>query len=650
MSIDEIRALVAKLTLREKIEFIGGGIECAALKKADIPETVLTSELLPYSASEPSELAVGCTFSKEIAASLGKEKSITASRTGAAFAGTVSCGLILNPMRISACGFFSEDAFLAAELLKSYSEYSPGYVFTGALGQGLYGDRTVDERALHELYLYPLYRAGKNAAAVMTDGGYLNGRKVSSSREISDMYRGFTDNRAMLITAYNDCDEQGAVNSGAYALKDEFCVKDIIRAAERGDIAESKIDKIAERTLYALARAKEFGVGAFDDEPNRTDIAIDSAVLLKNDGVLPAKDKSVAFFGDGKFFDDGEEYGLMPISSALSNLKELKVFLVTDYGDGLSGVADIISGAADSAPTVLVLCGGAATPIPMEKSLNAVLFCPYCPKVSDIYKMLTEFSPRGRLPFTWCASAEDYPRNNKKYLSRGDFRYESLYNGYALFNNHKSDILYPFGHGLSYTSFEIEKVNVTGGDKITAEFDIKNTGDKNGVAVVQMYVTLSGASVYGLTRRLVAFKRVHLKKGESAGVKLDADLSRTSVYDENNMDFRLVGGKYRVDIGLSSKDIRASKEVKLISKAKVSPRVKKENAPSYYITDGVFLPTAPEIEKILSVPFISKKVERPELNPPPPEKVKPLIARAKKSVPIRLFPRVKHKIENTPIN
>ncbi|MCH5351387.1 MAG: fibronectin type III-like domain-contianing protein [Clostridiales bacterium] len=651
MDIGKIRTVVSEMTLHEKTEFVGGGITTAALKKAGIPKLTLSGDLLPYSAVEPSELAIGCTFSKETAAALGKERSISAARTGAAFAGTVGCGLILNPMRTNACGFFSEDALLAAEMLESYSSADGlGYVFTDSLGQGRYGDRVIDGRALHELYLYPLGKAGENAAALMLDGGYLNGQKISSSREIADMYAKYIG-RKMLMTAFDDGDAFGATNSGAYVLSGgDFGVKELVRAVERGDISESKIDKTVERTLLALSAAKDFYEAYKDEQVEHVDIVYDSTVLLKNDGILPVVNKKISLFGAAEFFDDGEKFSVKPISAAQKNIGEVNAFLVTDYGGGLSAEeAEIISGVAQNSPTVLILCGGAATPIPMENSLSAVMYCPYSPRIADIYKMLTGVSPRGRLPFTWCKSESDYPRNNKKFVSRGDYRYESVYNGYALFNNRKYDILYPFGHGLSYTEYEITKLSVSGGDRITADFTVKNTGEKDGVAVVQAYVTLEGGSVYGLAKRLAAFKRVPLKKGESAIVGLEADMEKLRVFDDSNGDFRTVAGKYNVEIGLSSTDIRGAGKVKLVSKNTIAPRVTKEQAPSYYILGGAFEPTAPEIEKILSVPFIAKRENHPELELPSSEKIKPIIKRAKKTVSPRLFPRVKYKIENTPI-
>ncbi len=654
MEIDRIRGVISRMKLQEKIAFTGGDEVTAAAERMNIPAIVLCNDLRPYSAVEPSVLAIGCTFSHTIASAFGKERSIAATETFSAFAGTVACGLITDPMRLDACGFFSEDPYLTGELLKSYAAAGViGYVFTDALGQGRYVNRTVDARALYELYLYPLIEAGKYAAGLMLDGGYLNGQKAATSRAVADIYSEYIPSNAMIMTCYGDgCGTDGIAESGAYQLGAEgYDKKEIAKAVASGEISETKIDRAIERTLFTVGKTYEFYRNPHIGHCDPVNIVFDSTVLLKNDGILPTDAKSINFFGDANCFDDADIYGVSPIKDALKKYGAFNVFLVTDYGEGIEPwIAEIICNVGAASNTVLVLCGGAATPLPIESGVNAVMYCPYCATVRAIQAMLTSVSPRGHLPFTWCKSEKSYPRNNKKFIERGDFRYESVFNGYALFNNFKSDVLYPFGHGLNYSFYDITKFAVSSnGMKITVDFIIKNTGNYAGIAVTQAYISLIGGSVYGLSKRLAAFKRIPLDKTENSHVVLEIDLDKFRVFDENNNALVPVGGKYKVELGLSSTDIRAAAEIKVAAGSRVDAGLGKALAPSYYDYGSEFEPTAPEIERLLKVPFIKKPDEYPELEKPAPSKIKSTLKRAEKTVMPRLLPIVRYKIENTPI-
>lgn len=657
MDIERIRSVILQMKLQEKVALAGGGVTTAAVDRLRVESIALGDELLPYAVTEPTQLALGCTFSPELAAAVSKARSVDSARSHRAFAGTVSCGLILDPMRADACDFFSEDPWLAAELLKSYASAGViGYVFTDSLGQGRFVNRTVDARALYELYLYPLAKAGSSAAAIMLDGGYLNGSNVAASRSMCDLYTSYIPQDAMVVAPY-ECNggAAGVASSIAYRLgMDGAEKKAIMRAVESGEIFENKLNYNIERTLATVVKTHEFYKKPFDrsggDFP-RSKLITDSSVLLKNDGVLPVKVKNITVFGDKDVFSDGAVYSLIPIKDAAKKHGAFNVFLVTGYeNDGIdpAELSAVCSTAAVS-PTVIVLCGSCATPIPIADSVNAIMFCPCFPTVSAVLAMLTKSAPRGHLPFSWCADREAYPRNNKRYLARGDFRYESVYNGYRLFDNFESNVMFPFGHGLDYTRYEVTKYRVScDGRKISVDFVIKNVGEYAGTAVCQVYLTLIGGSVYGLSKRLSAFKRVALEKTENSHVVMDIDTNDLSVFDERNNTFVPVGGKYRVDLGLSSTDIRASGTIKIPAGSRVNAGLSESVAPSYYKTDTGFEPTAPEIEKLLKVPFIKKPDEHPELEPPPLAKTKKLVRHAEKTIPKRLLPIVKYKISTTP--
>ncbi len=656
MDIERIRGAVARLKLTEKTALVGGGITTCAVDGIGIETVCLTEEFDPYFASEPSAVAFGCTFSHSLSAAVGKARSIAAAEEEDVFAGVIGCGLILDPMREDAADFISEDPIVAAELLKSYASAGViGYVFTDALGQGRFVNRTIDPRALYELYLYPLSHAGAYAGALQLDGGFVNGKRVASSRSVYDIYSSYIPNDAMIVTQYGDCDGMSVISGGgAYSLgADAAQKKKIVKAVESGELFENKLNKCAERTLSAVVKAHEFYKKPFDSEVPPCNIVYDSAVLLKNDGVLPT-DKTVSLFGDASMFDDSAAHYVQPIKDAAKKCGTFNVFLVTDYAGGIDEeTSRIICNTASVAKTVVVLCGGVAVELgEIADRANAVMYMPYCPTVYAVVQLLTAVSPRGHLPFTWCKSQKSYPRNNAKYLERGDFRYESVYNGYMLFNNFEREAVeYPFGHGLDYTKYEISQFKIDC-DKlvISLDFVIKNSGAFAGIALLQAYVTYMGDHVYGLSKRLASFRRVALEKTENSMVHIDINLNDLAVYDESNNALTPVGGRYLVELGLSSTDIRASAQIKVPAGSRVNAGLGKSVAPSYYAVGSRFEPTAPEIEKLLRVPFIKKPDEYPELDPPQPSKIKRSIKKAEKTSPPRLRTRIKYKIEHTPIN
>ncbi|MBD5132829.1 MAG: hypothetical protein HDT28_09655 [Clostridiales bacterium] len=662
MDIERIRGFIMMMRPADKAVLVGGEGVVPSLSRPKVDSCDFGDFLQPYALSEIGELAIGCTFSPKIARAVAEYNIAQATEARYAFAGVVHAGLIRDPMSPSAAEFFSEDAYLTSELLSSFDdEYGIGFIYTDCLGQGRFVNRTVDTRALRELYLMPLRFAGSKASGVQLDGGYLNGEKVCESKTLCEIYTDYIKKEATLFTQYGDAANGSsfdAIGSGcAYLLGADQAV----RRALAYDIANGVLDertttRVIERTLAAVVNSHEF---YNTDKPReqlsgeKPNLAIESTVLLKNDGTLPYSGKNITVFGAHDATADSAKFSIIPIKDAPKKLGALNVFIITDYEENGIDHADItvIAGAAAASKTVVIIKGSCATPLDGVDCANAVMFCPYDVRVTDIVEMLTTTAPSGRLPFTWCKSKTDYPVNNKKYTARGDFRYESTYNGYALFNNFDSNVSYPFGHGLDYTSYEISRHTFNAkseGAKITVEFVVKNAGELAGVAVCQAYITLIGAPVYGISRRLAAFKRIPLERKESEDVTLEIDLNKFAVFDESADEFFALGGKYRIDIGFSSKDIRLSCEVKVGLGSRSNAGLNKKTAPAYYNVDGKFDPTAPEIEKLLKVPFIKKPDERPELAPPTEASVKKKLKKFEKKIPAHLLPLFRYKVKTTP--
>lgn len=649
MDIERVRSVIESMTLAERLSLTGGGAVTASVDRLKVESVDFGCSLFPYAAIEPSELALGCTFSCETVAAVSKSRSQEAARAHLAFAGTVGCGLMTDPMRLDASGCFSEDPYLVGKLLGATADGGVlGYVFTGALGQGEFGYRTIDGRALREVYLYPLKKAGKRAAGLVLDGGYLGGEEVGASRAVAETLAAFMPSDGALFTRSRGI---AALSACAYQLgMDNADRREIARAVVDGKLPEVKTARAIERTVATVANAHEFYKKQFDRTPASADMFFAGAVLLKNDGVLPADGLNVEIFGDPSMFDDGKGKVRLVKDAARSNA-DVAVFAVTEYAGGISDeVLRAIDNAVKMRRVVVALCGDCAVELPYIDKVNGVVFCPYFEKAEDLELLIKKREPRGRLPFTWSRARSAYPANDPAYADRGDFRYTSVYVGHTYFDNFaRGDILFPFGHGLGYTEFELGKPKITvSGNTVVAALDVKNVGSVRGSTVVQVYATYCGKDVYGINGRLCAFTRVELDGGETARVELTVDTDDLAVCDEKSGTFKTLGGKYEIAIGLSSTDIRARGTFKLDGDKKTGVGLSERDAPSYYATDGALKPTAPEIEKLFNVPFVKKPklppVETDERN------VKREIKRAKKTVGRRLFARVEYKITNTPNN
>lgn len=168
-----------------------------------------------------------------------------------------------------------------------------------------------------------------------------------------------------------------------------------------------------------------------------------------------------------------------------------------------------------------------------------------------------DYNPGGRLPLTYYKSLDELPPFDDYDITKG-----------RTYKYFKGDVLYPFGYGLSYTSFKYSNLQVEDGeDEINVSFQLKNTGKCAGDEVAQVYVKLSERNEVMPVKELKGFERVSLKGGESKKVtiKLRKDLLR--YWDEEQSQFVHPSGDYMIMLGASSADIRLQKIVPVLQKA-----------------------------------------------------------------------------------
>jgi beta-glucosidase len=193
-------------------------------------------------------------------------------------------------------------------------------------------------------------------------------------------------------------------------------------------------------------------------------------------------------------------------------------------------------------PVILVLLNGSALAINWEnKNVNAILEAWYPGQaagqaIADV--LFGDFNPGGRLPVTFYKSEKDLPLFDQYKLSAQTYRY------------FKGEPLYPFGFGLSYTSFSYENLAVMrefkAGDSIRVSVTVKNTGKVAGDEVAQLY--LANKSTARLNPTLKGFKRIHLNPGESSTVNFVLPPNDFSVFNGKN-EREILKGKFEIFVG-----------------------------------------------------------------------------------------------------
>lgn len=167
-------------------------------------------------------------------------------------------------------------------------------------------------------------------------------------------------------------------------------------------------------------------------------------------------------------------------------------------------------------------------------------------------------NPSGRLGETLPERLQDVPAFGNFPGEQLHVRYgEGLFVGYRWYDARNIDVVFPFGHGLSYTSFDYADLEVVSEEHgVTAHATVTNTGSRAGREVVQLYTGLDQSDYVRPVRELKAFTSVQLEPGESRRVHLHVRRDDLAVWDARHQRWTVEPGTYRVDVGASSRDIR----------------------------------------------------------------------------------------------
>lgn len=225
--------------------------------------------------------------------------------------------------------------------------------------------------------------------------------------------------------------------------------------------------------------------------------------------------------------------------------------------------------------TILVLING--SPIAMEGWIDKVpaiveAWYPGMEGGRAIANVLFgDVNPSGKLTITFPKKLEDSPAHASERTYAPDTVYhdEGIFVGYRHFDKKDIEPLFPFGFGLSYTTFKydnlkLSKTQLSGDEKLTISVDVTNIGKRAGAEIVQLYIQDVDCSVERPPKELKGFKKVFLEPGKKDTAKMELKKKDLSFWDEKTNAWKAEKGKFKILIGSSSRDIKLHEEIEYL--------------------------------------------------------------------------------------
>jgi len=442
--------------------------------------------------------------------------------------------------------------------------------------------------------------------AVMCAYNQLNGTYCSDNRHLlTDILRNEWGFDGFVVTDWGAIhDRSKSFEAGCDLVMpggSAYGEKDAYRNVLKGALDESHIDRSAERVLRFVDRAhRVLATQTFSFDADRhhqlaRKIAEQSAVLLKNeDGILPCSPEEIALVGRMAENFRGQGFGssrvnparldsllsLLPdvpyapgcdeeggttdtlVEEAVSLAKTVKkVVIVAGLPDSAEsegfdrshmkmpeGQNRLISEIARANPNVVVvLCCGSPVETPWAEEVKGILYMGLSGQAGAgaLINLLTgRANPCGRLAETWPVSYEDCP--SAKFYAGGmrnaEYR-EGIYVGYRYYEKAGKPVRFPFGYGLSYTTFSYSDLRIEGG---RVQVTVTNTGGRFGGEAVLLYVHVPQDGIHRPVRELKGFEKVFLSPGESRVVSFELDERAFAVWNGRWVVYR---GEYAIQVG-----------------------------------------------------------------------------------------------------
>lgn len=551
----------------------------------------------------------------------------------------------LNIKRSPLCGrnfeYFSEDPYFSGKLAAAYVR---GIQRGGALAcvkhyavnsqefRRMTLNAEVDERALREIYLTGFEIAVKEGkpGALMTSYNQVNGLQSNENPQLMlEILRKEWGYDGMVVTDWGGSDDhiRGIQCRTTIEMPDPglHAAREVMHAVERGELSEAEIDACLSDYFRTLRRVAVQAKKAKPVDPLRQHAlarraARESAVLLKNDGILPLTgEETVALIGDFARVPRYQGAGSSLVNSR--RVETLRGQLTQRLGQKLLGT---VSGYARHGNDTkrqearrlrkalrlarradcVIFCGGLdemaetegldrktlALPTAQRRALRAlaavnpnIVLVLSAGSVVDLAPaararailhgylggeagagamaelLYGDANPSGKLAESYPLALSDTPAYPYRKLRGNCAEYrESIYVGYRYYDKAKVPLRYPFGFGLSYTRFAYEDLRLS---EAGVRFRLRNTGSRAGAEIAELYICAAESETFRPEKELKGFAKVFLKAGEEREVFIPFDDKSFRVFDSVANRFLEESGRYRILIGASAADIRLNGEL-----------------------------------------------------------------------------------------
>ena len=698
--------IIDQLTLKEKASLISGKDfwQTVNIDRLNIPSAFLSdgphgvrrqaaaADHLGLNASIPATCyPTAATMANSWDPELGEGLGERLGQEAAVQKVNILLGPGTNMKRNPLCGrnfeYFSEDPYLAGKMAAGYirgiqsngiSACVKHFACNDQEENRMTLDSVLDERTFREIYLTAFEIAVKegHTKSIMSSYNLINGVYANENEHLLvDILRKEWGFDGLVVTDW------GGNNDGVLSLKcgnqlempggpdrPEF----VIKAIEAGELDESVLDDNVDELLDIVFDTMENGVNkapeSFDIEEHHAfaqKCAEESAVLLKNNGVLPLDNqKKVAFLGDFLFLPRYQGAGSSIVNpTKLDNAAELlkgsplnvvgcakgfhrygkknkklhneaialaeKAQVVVIYlgldevteAEGLDRtnlhlqenqiqlVKDVKALGKD---VVVVLSCGSAVELPFMDEVDALLHC-YLNGQAGAQATLNilsgDVNPSGKLSETFPIKLEDVASSDNFPSHTRTIEYREAYGiGYRYFDKANVLVRFPFGFGLSYTTFEYANLKV---NKDGVSFDITNTGNRDGKEIAQLYVGLEQSEIIRPKKELKGFIKVELKAGETKNVEIKFDDKTFRYFNTLTNKWEIEEGDYEIMVGASSDNIRL-RDILHVEGTGALPPYNLRSLPNYAVGNLRNVPDA-EFEALLghpipdgSIPFYKK--------------------------------------------
>ena len=641
---DNILEIVKQMTMEEKARILTGKDfwNTVPFEKYGIPQIFVSdgpnglrkqgedSDNLGINGSEkavcyPPAAIVACSFDKDLAYEFGKNLGIEGRYQGINVLLAPAINIQRSPLGGRNFEYFSEDPLItgvmASEYIKGIQSQNLGtclkhYAVNSQEKMRLVSNSVVDDRALFEIYLKAFRFIVKEAkpTSIMTSYNQVNGEYIAESKFfLQEFMREKNHFDGAFISDW------GAVHNIVESVKNGLNLempggeiksdKVILEAIKKGQLSTEDVDnRVCELLKFIFkVNTKQMGENNVYTHLKFAQKSLEeSAVLLKNDDILPFKENEKVLYvgelcynpryqGSGSskvnivekdsiievlknkeidydfvqgFEQDIDNNRDELLQEAVEKAKRFdKVVICVGYPEYIESEAydkttmelpsyqnkliEEISKVNDNI-VVILNCG---SPVAMEwkDNVKGIIYENFCGSYGGkamVNILYGKVNPSGKLAQTFPVKVEDTPcyetfsKNDRNVLYK-----ESVFVGYRYYQTAKKEVLFPFGHGLSYTDFEMKLIE-NDNDKI--KISLKNIGKVAGKQVVQVYKQKKDSNIFRPDIEIVWFDKVYLEPQEEKELTININREMFEFYNSEIKDYDVEDGEYTLLIGDSS--------------------------------------------------------------------------------------------------